>query len=100
MERTGNKPVVVIGATSRPDALDGALRRAGRLVVPSGILIAQHLKFPASRFDREIALPIPDEDAREDILRVRLARGMFTPGGALTARVMFPDSNPADAAGA
>ncbi len=24
------KPVVVIGATSRPDSLDGALRRAGR----------------------------------------------------------------------
>ena len=49
MERTGNKPVVVIGATSRPDALDGALRRAGRLVVPSGILIAQHLKFPCEQ---------------------------------------------------
>lgn len=49
MERTGNKPVVVIGATSRPDALDGALRRAGRLVVRSGILIAQHLKFPCEQ---------------------------------------------------
>ena len=42
--------VVVIGATSRPDALDPALRRAGR-------------------FDREIAMGVPDEDGRADILR-------------------------------
>ena len=43
--------VVVIGATNRPDALDPALRRAGR-------------------FDREIALPIPTEAGRASILRV------------------------------
>ena len=44
-----NKPdchVLVIGATNRPDSLDPALRRAGR-------------------FDREIALGIPDENARK-----------------------------------
>lgn len=41
----------MIGATNRPDSLDTALRRAGR-------------------FDREIALGIPDERARERILRV------------------------------
>ena len=35
----------MIGATNRPDALDPALRRAGR-------------------FDREISLGIPDERAR------------------------------------
>lgn len=46
-----HKHVVVIGATNRPDALDTALRRAGR-------------------FDREIALGIPSEGAREAILRV------------------------------
>ncbi|OAE28676.1 hypothetical protein AXG93_312s1050 [Marchantia polymorpha subsp. ruderalis] len=45
------KHVVVIGATNRPDALDPALRRAGR-------------------FDREIALGIPDEVARARILSV------------------------------
>ena len=38
--------VVVIGATNRPDAIDPALRRAGR-------------------FDREISLGIPNQQARE-----------------------------------
>ena len=46
-----HKLVIVIGATNRPDSLDPALRRAGR-------------------FDREIALHLPDERAREEILRV------------------------------
>ena len=43
--------VLVIGATNRPDALDPALRRPGR-------------------FDREIALRVPDENARVEILSV------------------------------
>jgi ribosome biogenesis ATPase len=51
LEKTGGKPVIVIGATNRPDALDPALRRAGR-------------------FDREIALGVPDENARANILKV------------------------------
>lgn len=46
-----NKPVIIIGATNRPDTLETALRRAGR-------------------FDREICLGIPDEAAREKILRL------------------------------
>lgn len=50
--------VLVIGTTSRPDAVDGGLRRAGR-------------------FENEISLGIPDETAREKILekicRVNLA---------------------------
>ncbi|KAJ2389811.1 Ribosome biogenesis ATPase rix7, partial [Coemansia sp. RSA 2603] len=50
-EKTENRPVMLIGATNRPDSLDPALRRAGR-------------------FDREIAMSVPDEDAREQILRV------------------------------
>lgn len=41
------------GATNRPDALDPALRRAGR-------------------FDREIAMGIPTEAARARILQVHL----------------------------
>ncbi|KAG7390209.1 hypothetical protein PHYBOEH_007060 [Phytophthora boehmeriae] len=60
LENTGGKPVLLIGATNRPDALDSALRRAGR-------------------FDREICLGIPDDDAREKILRV-LARKMTLEG--------------------
>ena len=43
--------VMVIGATNRPDAIDPALRRAGR-------------------FDREISLGIPDQTARTEILKI------------------------------
>ncbi|EKX33771.1 hypothetical protein GUITHDRAFT_81158 [Guillardia theta CCMP2712] len=49
------KTVIVIGATNRPDALDSALRRAGR-------------------FDREICMGVPDEPARLSILRVLTSR--------------------------
>lgn len=48
--------VLVIGATNRPDAIDPALRRAGR-------------------FDRELKLCIPDEGGRLRMLEV-LARGL------------------------
>ncbi|KAI3404152.2 RIX7 [Candida oxycetoniae] len=54
MEKTDNKPVIVIGATNRPDSLDSALRRAGR-------------------FDREICLNVPNEIQRELILRAMTA---------------------------
>ncbi|EIW83792.1 AAA-domain-containing protein [Coniophora puteana RWD-64-598 SS2] len=54
-DKTENKPVVVIGATNRPDALDAALRRAGR-------------------FDHEIAMGVPDETSRERILRVQCSK--------------------------
>ncbi|MGO8705056.1 MAG: CDC48 family AAA ATPase [Candidatus Brocadiia bacterium] len=48
--------VIVIAATNIPDALDPALRRPGR-------------------FDREIALPIPDRNGRKEILDIH-SRGM------------------------
>ncbi|KAH9178373.1 ribosome biogenesis ATPase RIX7 [Lactarius sanguifluus] len=54
-EKTDNKPVMVIGATNRPDALDPALRRAGR-------------------FDHEIGMTVPDDEARAQILRVLCAK--------------------------
>lgn len=44
-DKNENKPVIVIGATNRPDSLDPALRRAGR-------------------FDHEISMGVPDEEAR------------------------------------
>ena len=44
-DKTDNKPVIVIGATNRPDSLDPALRRAGR-------------------FDHEISMGVPNEEAR------------------------------------
>lgn len=59
--------VVVIGATNRPDALDSALRRAGR-------------------FDREISLGIPTEAARTKILQVRQPAGLCVAGSSRTAR--------------
>ena len=43
--------VIVIGATNRPNSMDGALRRFGR-------------------FDREIDIGIPDEVGRMEILRI------------------------------
>jgi ribosome biogenesis ATPase len=43
-------PVIVMGATNRPDAIDPALRRAGR-------------------FDKEILMGVPDEEARIGILK-------------------------------
>ncbi|CDO94135.1 unnamed protein product [Kluyveromyces dobzhanskii CBS 2104] len=49
-EKTDGKPVIVIGATNRPDSLDAALRRAGR-------------------FDREICLNVPNETSRYFILK-------------------------------
>nr|TKR74871.1 hypothetical protein D5086_0000290650 [Populus alba] len=44
-------PVIVIGATNRPNGLDPALRRYGR-------------------FDREIDIGVPDEAGRLEVLRV------------------------------
>jgi len=43
-------PVIVIGATNRAESIDPALRRAGR-------------------FDKEILMGVPDEEARIGILR-------------------------------
>jgi len=43
--------VIVMAATNRPDAIDPALRRPGR-------------------FDREIAFPVPDRNARKEILEI------------------------------
>ncbi|MEK9133148.1 MAG: CDC48 family AAA ATPase [Patescibacteria group bacterium] len=54
LESRGN--VIVIGATNIPNSLDSALRRPGR-------------------FDREIALSVPDRHAREEILEIH-TRGM------------------------
>ena len=54
-EKNGNKPVVVIGATNRPDSLDAALRRAGR-------------------FDHEISIGVPDEEARAQYVDIALCQ--------------------------
>jgi transitional endoplasmic reticulum ATPase len=44
--------VIVIGATNRPNVIESALRRPGR-------------------FDRELEIPIPDEDGRLEILKIK-----------------------------
>ncbi|PUU76536.1 P-loop containing nucleoside triphosphate hydrolase protein [Tuber borchii] len=61
-EKTAEKHIIIIGATNQPESLDPAFRRAGM-------------------FDREIRLNMPDEAAREKILKVvceglRLARDL------------------------
>ncbi len=53
---SGRGKVIVIGATNRVDAIDGALRRPGR-------------------FDREIEIGVPDRSGRLEILQVH-CRGM------------------------
>lgn len=57
-EKTDGKPVVVIGATNRPDALDPALRRAGR-------------------FDHEIGMTVPDDEARAQCVQHDLSFLVF-----------------------
>lgn len=54
LESRGN--LVVVGITNIPNTLDPALRRPGR-------------------FDREISIPIPDKNARKEILEIH-TRGM------------------------
>jgi len=43
--------VVIIGCTSRPETIDSALRRAGR-------------------FEREVAIGVPNEEQRIDIMKI------------------------------
>ncbi|KAI1471833.1 AAA-domain-containing protein [Daldinia caldariorum] len=59
-QKLGGKIVVTLAATNRPDSIDPALRRAGR-------------------FNREISLGIPNEGAREAILRKMLQHGRVSP---------------------
>lgn len=56
MDGLTRRRIIVIAATNLPNALDPALRRPGR-------------------FDREIAIPIPDRDGRREILEIH-SRGM------------------------
>ncbi len=51
----GNEGVIIIAATNRPDVLDPALLRPGR-------------------FDRQIAVPLPDVKGREEILKVHMKK--------------------------
>ena len=59
--------VIVIGATNIPNTLDPALRRPGR-------------------FDREIAIPIPDKRGRLEILQIH-TRGMPLAGDVQVERL-------------
>ncbi|CBZ49944.1 hypothetical protein NCLIV_004280 [Neospora caninum Liverpool] len=52
---SSDKNIVVLAATNRPNQLDPALRRFGR-------------------FDREIEIPIPDEQGRTEILKKKAAK--------------------------
>ncbi len=52
----GNKGVIILAATNRPEVLDPALLRPGR-------------------FDRQVRLELPDLKGREAILNVHLKKG-------------------------
>jgi SpoVK/Ycf46/Vps4 family AAA+-type ATPase len=52
--------VVIIGATNRIDAIDGALRRPGR-------------------FDRELLFPLPDVRVRREILDIHTSKWSSPP---------------------
>jgi cell division protease FtsH len=55
-----NEGVIVIAATNRPDVLDPALLRPGR-------------------FDRQITVPVPDVNGREQILKVHVKKVPIAP---------------------
>jgi 26S proteasome regulatory subunit T5 len=59
---TANEKVKVIAATNRPDILDPALMRSGRL-------------------DRKIELPLPDEKARAYIMKIHSRKMNVDMGG-------------------
>ena len=60
------KRILVLAATNRPDAIDPALRRPGR-------------------FDREVEIPIPDQEARLSILRIHTRKMTLDPDVELEA---------------
>ncbi len=55
-----NEGIIIIAATNRPDVLDPALLRPGR-------------------FDRQVAVPLPDIDGREKILQVHMKKVPLAP---------------------
>lgn len=73
------RPVLVMAATNRPDSIDNGLRRTGR-------------------FDREIAVPIPDEKARVEILKV-LTAGMRLENNSASVAVEAAPTSVAAASG-
>ena len=66
------KGVVVIGATNRPDIIDEALLRPGR-------------------FDRILEVPLPDKDARMQILNIHLRKKPLNPNVNLEELVELTD---------
>lgn len=62
--------VVVVGVTSRPETIDQGLRRAGR-------------------FEREIVLGVPNEQARIDILKIMTKQMRLAPAFNFDEMVKF-----------
>ena len=66
------KGVVVIGATNRPDIIDEALLRPGR-------------------FDRLLEVPVPDKEAREQILEIHTRKKPLAPDANIEKLVSMTD---------
>jgi transitional endoplasmic reticulum ATPase len=64
------KTVFIIGATNRPDIIDGALLRPGRL-------------------DQLIYIPLPDEASRRQIFKANLRKSPLAPDVCLDTMAKF-----------
>ena len=76
-----NEGVIVIAATNFPDSLDPCVLRDGLLPTPSNLpLVVSSALVRPGRFDRHIAVPLPDVRGRVQILKHHMKDVTTEPG--------------------